>query len=116
MAAKKGVKKESKIPPAEQGLHDKIAKLLETKNPGDETKQRIKLAKQELAGMRFLRLATPRVNKAINAIAGIGKLTGNGYAFTPDQAEKIIGAISDATASIARKFEGTKEEKQTFSL
>lgn len=76
----------------------------------------LKTARAALAPLRFQRLAVPRVSRAIKAIESVGKLTGAGYKFTPEQADKCIKALQDAVELAASKFQGTVAEASGFSL
>ena len=64
---------------------------------------------------RFLRLATPRVKRALNALNLVGNLNGHGYDSTPEDREKIIGRLFDAVHETKRRLEG-KKLKEEFTL
>lgn len=78
-------------------------------------KGRAKVASDETAEQRFVRLATKRTNKALNDIRLIGNLAR--YAHTMEQAEKILDAINAANADLLGKFSAVeKGTRSTFSL
>ena len=65
---------------------------------------------------RFKRLAAPRVNRALEKIGFIGNLASRHYAFTPEQAKKIIMALQGAVSDVERKFQNRIVKKNTFEL
>ena len=66
---------------------------------------------------RFSKLAPARVNKALTALRNVGRC-GNqaSYSYTPDEAAKIIGALSDALTEVQDAFAQKSSGKATFSL
>ena len=64
---------------------------------------------------RCLRLALPRVNRAIKTLNLVGNLNGHGYESTADDREKIIGRLFDAVHETKRRLEG-KKLKEEFTL
>lgn len=113
MAREKG---KTALPKDEQALTDKITKLAANKNPSEAQKKEIKELRSELAGLRFIRLAPKRVKRAISTINAVGKLTGNGYRYTKENADKISKALADAINNVVRKFNGQKENAEEFTL
>lgn len=73
--------------------------------PADETPEQ-----------RFVRLAEPRVSKAIKSIAAIGKLTGSRYSYTSVQATRIIDALKHVTGIVEKQFAGKNETQTVFKL
>ena len=66
---------------------------------------------------KFRRLAGMRVNNALQKIRIIGNLAGSGYAYAPEQIEKIIVALNAAIAEVEAKFQKKIEKnKETFEL
>tara|TARA_Y100000591_G_C21608220_1_gene581472 strand:- start:469 stop:687 length:219 start_codon:yes stop_codon:yes gene_type:complete len=64
---------------------------------------------------KFERLATQRVNAAINQIRLIGNLSNkNLYKFSDNDRKKIIKALNDAVKDCDSRFKGT--EKKDFKL
>lgn len=57
---------------------------------------------------RFLRLALPRVNKAIKAVSQIGKLGARQYASTEEQRAKIEASLTEAVTLTMRQLNGVK--------
>lgn len=71
----------------------------------------------ETKAEKFKRMATGRVQRALKTISLIGNLSGNDYEYTPDQVEKIIGALRDAVAGVEARFKKTgKASGAGFSL
>lgn len=66
---------------------------------------------------RFTKLAPSRVNKALTALRNVGRC-GNqaSYSYTPEEAAKIIGALSDAVAEVQDAFAQKSSGKTLFSL
>lgn len=66
---------------------------------------------------RFIKLAPARVNKALTAIKNVGRC-GNqaSYSYSPEEAARIIGALSDALAEVQDAFAQKSSGKTLFSL
>lgn len=66
---------------------------------------------------RFTKLAPARVNKALVALRNVGRC-GNqaSYSYSPDEAAKILGALSDALAEVQDAFAQKSSGKTLFSL
>ena len=58
----------------------------------------------ETKEQRFQRLATKRTQAALQKIRLLGNLTTSSYAYTPEQAAKIIGALRAAVGTVEAKF------------
>ncbi len=66
---------------------------------------------------KFLRLAPPRINKVLHSIESLGKLSGSSYEYTPEQIEKMLGAIDKAVEDLRGKFVKSKaKEDEPFSF
>ena len=65
---------------------------------------------------KFKRLAEKRTQNALKQISGIGKLSSSAYEYTPEQIEKIFGALQSALDTARNKFEKNTSEKEEFSL
>lgn len=62
-------------------------------------------APEETKADKFKRLAESRVSKALSAIATIGGLASKtNYEYTPEQVEKIIGALNAEVTVLANRF------------
>ena len=72
----------------------------------------------ETKEQRFQRLATKRTQAALQKIALLSNLTSSNYAYTPDQADKIIFALRSAIHQLEAKFkrERTQGAGSLFSL
>jgi len=73
----------------------------------------------ETKEQRFQRLATKRTQAALQKIRLISNLTSSSYAYTPEQAAKIIGALRAAVDTVEAKFNrvrGTQKAETSFSL
>ena len=73
----------------------------------------------ETKEQRFQRLATKRTQAALQKIRLISNLTSSSYAYTPEQAAKIIGTLRAAVDTVEAKFNrvrGTQAAETTFSL
>lgn len=78
-----------------------------SKTPKDETKEQ-----------KFVRLASARTTKVLNALRQVGQLSGAGYESNEKQIEKIFTAINDAAKAAFVKFQnkGTKKSEAVFTL
>jgi len=73
----------------------------------------------ETKEQRFQRLAIKRTQAALQKIRLITNLTSSSYAYTPEQAAKIIGALRAAVDTVEAKFNrvrGTQKAEMSFSL
>ena len=73
----------------------------------------------ETKEQRFQRLATKRTQAALQKIRLITNLTSSSYAYTPEQAAKVIGALRAAVDAVEAKFNrvrGTQAAQTSFSL
>lgn len=52
---------------------------------------------------KFHRLALKRTNRAIKAIEVVGYCFGGGYKWTPEDAVKLIAALTDAVGNVEAK-------------
>lgn len=67
---------------------------------------------------KFKRLGSMRVTKAINAMRGLQKLSNrNNYEYSPEQVEKILGALKSEVESVYAAFtKKSGEAKNAFEL
>ena len=73
----------------------------------------------ETKEQRFQRLATKRTQAALQKIRLISNLTSSSYAYTPEQAAKVIGALRAAVDAVEAKFNkvrGTPAPETSFTL
>jgi hypothetical protein len=105
MAQGKG-KRVSKASPQESQIIAELARLAEVKNPSEQQRGRVKELRKGLAPIRFVRLATQRVPRAMKAIQSIGKLTGSGYMHTEEQAQKILKLLNAELDAVEAKLTG----------
>ena len=73
----------------------------------------------ETKEQRFQRLATKRTQAALQKIRLITNLTSSSYAYTPEQAAKIVGALRAAVETVEAKFNrvrGSQPAETSFSL
>jgi hypothetical protein len=61
-------------------------------------------SKTESKHDKFVRLAEPRVNRAVKAIESIGKLSGGGYEHTDEEVRQLLKALAEAVSGVAFKF------------
>lgn len=103
--------KKAKAAAAEKAAAARKA-ALEKMTP-DEKKAFLKKEKNEA----FIRLANARVPKTVASIKTVTQLFAPNYAWTPEQAEKIINKLQDTLDILKQKASGAVEEKaDTFSL
>lgn len=65
---------------------------------------------------KFKRLASKRVVNAISKIELITNLAGSSYEYTPEQVEKILGALQGSVDKVKAAFSKQKIEKTDFRL
>ena len=73
----------------------------------------------ETKEQRFQRLATKRTQAALQKIRLLGNLTSSSYAYTPEQAAKIIGALRAAANAVEAKFNrvrGSQNVEISFTI
>ena len=73
----------------------------------------------ETKEQRFQRLATKRTQAALQKVRLLGNLTSSSYAYTPEQAAKIVGALRAAVETVEAKFNrvrGTRAAETSFTL
>lgn len=66
--------------------------------------------KDETKAQKFSRLASARVSRAVKVIAAIGKLSGSGYEYAPEQIAKVGEHLKNAVNGAMRKFDKTSKE------
>jgi hypothetical protein len=113
----KPTEKKGKAPPTPRQVE--IKRLID-KGSAARTEQesaRLDQLKEEEKRDRFLRLAAPRVQRALHALVNVARL-GNkqNYHYREDEAEKILTAISDAVDDVARAFTPGEKVKKSFTL
>jgi hypothetical protein len=70
----------------------------------------------ESKAQRFVRVATPRVKKAIKAIDAVSQCTGSRYEYTEEQRDKILTAIGNAATNLRNRLMNEKAADTGFSL
>ena len=73
----------------------------------------------ETKEQRFQRLATKRTQAALKKIQLLANLTTSSYAYTPEQAAKVVGALREAVNTVEAKFNkvrGTRAPETSFTL
>jgi hypothetical protein len=73
----------------------------------------------ETKEQKFQRLATKRTQAALQKIRLLTNLTGSGYAYTPEQAAKILGVLRAAVDALEARFNrvrGSQRADTSFSL
>lgn len=65
---------------------------------------------------RFLRLATSRVQRALDAIEMVGRLSSSANEYSEHEARRIIESLSEQVADVERRLAHEKLPKKTFSF
>lgn len=65
---------------------------------------------------KFERLVKKRVNKAVKAIGYVGNCFAPTYQYTPEQAEKVVGALTNAVANVEAKASKTQQTTDDFDF
>ena len=91
-----------------------VAQAAATQQPlQDET---IQSADNESKGDKFVRLAEPRVEKALTAIRRVGNLGARSlYEYQDEDVEAIVGTLSQALADMESRFR-ERPRQQEFRL
>ena len=80
-------------------------------------KTTIEIPENETKEQRFIRIATPRVNKVINALDILANCSGATYEYTEEQVEAMFDAIEMAVITAKKQFQPKqKDEKNSFSF
>ena len=77
-------------------------------------KQEIK--EGESKAERFIRVVSPRVNKAVKAIKVVGYCSGSTYEWSPAQIKQIFDVLRSAVDSVAGRFESKPQADATFAF
>ena len=89
----------------------------EEANRIEEMDEEQRVIEGESKADKFKRLAAKRTNNALKQINNLGNLSTSAYEYTPEQVEKIFGALQGALDECRAKFEKTKQkDNQEFTL
>lgn len=116
MAQAPKAKRQPKVYPDEQKIFAQLEAFAKIKEPNEKQKADAKALRQQMGQLRFLRLARARVSKCLKALDSIAKLSGSGYANTPEQADKIIKALQSGLDVVASRLAGEKQAAKGFEL
>ena len=76
-----------------------------------------KVSREEHKKNRFNALAPKRVENLVNACRSLRNLSGSAYSYTPEQAEKILKAVTSEIRALSRDFKPKqKEEKKAYKF
>lgn len=81
-----------------------------------KTRRKQTIPENETAAARFIRVVTPRVNKAVKAIEVIGFCAGAEYEYTSGQVKQIHDSLADAMEKIGKRFLGHAEGSGGFTF
>jgi uncharacterized protein YceH (UPF0502 family) len=65
---------------------------------------------------RFVRLATGRMQRALKAIALVGQCSSSDNEYGEHEARKIIAALNEQVADVARRLAHEKPQTKVFSF
>lgn len=86
-------------------------------NQATGTAPKVEEKTTETKAQAFVRLANSRVGKALAAISVVSNLASPNYEYTPEQADKIIQALTSEIAVLASKFAKPEASAKTgFTL
>ena len=74
------------------------------------------MRKSESKSARFIRVVTPRVNKAVKAINVIGFCAASSYEHTPEQLEAIIKVLTTAIGDLGKRYAGEQGGQGGFNF
>lgn len=66
--------------------------------------------------VKFKRVCTPRLRKALKAISLIGNCSTKDYAYNKEQTDKIVNSLTDAVAVLEKRFSGTAAAETAIEL
>lgn len=95
---------------------EKLVKVIGDKEPTDKQKADKSALVETVKALKFKRIGSQRVGKAIKAIEGIGALAGSGYSRTDEQVEKIGNLIGDALNEMLAKFTTKAKAKDVKTI
>lgn len=81
-----------------------------------KARRRQVIPKEESKSERFVRVVTPRVNKAVKAIKQIGFCSASSYEYTPKQLEQITKALDEAQNEMLARFAGKSWDAGVFDF
>lgn len=81
-----------------------------------KTRRKQVIPENETAAARFIRVVTPRVNKAVKAIEVIGFCAGAEYEYDKVQVKQIHDTLVDAMGRIGERFLGKAEGSGGFAF
>lgn len=77
----------------------------------------VEIPENETKEERFIRIATPRVNKCIAAVQILSNCSGSAYGYTEDQVKNMFDAIQEALDNAQAQFQPKqKDEKNQFTF
>lgn len=80
------------------------------------TSKASKVPANETKAERFVRVGTPRVNKAIKAIRQLGKLASSNYEYSEEQSVAMHRALQEAVDDVVSKFRGAAKDESGFTF
>lgn len=72
------------------------------------------IPKDESKAARFVRVVTPRVDRAYKVIKQIGLCAGSTYASTAEQEKQIVEILQSGVNSVKAQFQQTPEKAEGF--
>lgn len=73
--------------------------------------------KEETKAAKFVRIAEPRMGKALKAIGSLEPLANtNGYEYSPEQAKAMVSALKSAVARVEDVFAGKEKADTGFTF
>ena len=80
------------------------------------TRRGQQIPKEESKSARFVRVVTPRVNKAVKAISVIGFCAGSSYESKPAQVQQLCKLLRSTVDDLEHKFSGKAESGGSFKF
>ena len=80
------------------------------------TRKRKEVPADETKLARFVRVVTPRINKAVKAINTIGFCAASSYEHTPEQVAEIKKVLTQAVSGLEKKFAGEQDAQSSFGF
>jgi hypothetical protein len=70
---------------------------------------------KEVKAANFIRVATPRIEKALKCIHLLGNCAGVAYIYTDGQVTKMLNALRNAVTGLESRFAGKKDSATGFN-
>ena len=82
----------------------------------NKNKRKQVVPKDETKEVMFIRVVTPRINRAVKFISLIGNCAGTGYAYSDEQREQLILTLRREVDLLESRYKRVKEVETKFEF